>query len=227
MIIATYNEIENLPRLVREIVARLPDASILVIDDNSPDGTGEWVERESAGLPQLHLIKRSGKLGLGSATITGLQWGKTHGFDLIATMDGDFSHSPEDLVSLVATAAQDQPDITIGSRYVAGGRIEGWSLFRHLTSRVTNGFVRIWLGLKTKDNTGAFRVYSKSALDRIELDQVQSEGYAYLSELLWRLKKAGAVAVESPITFRDRIAGKTKTNIRVGLQVFSNLLRLK
>ncbi len=228
MIIATYNEIENLPNLVAEIFQRIPDVHLLVIDDKSPDGTGKWAAAQETEIPAFFLISRSGKRGLGSATLLGLEWGKSRRYDLIATLDGDHSHSPADLEKLVASAnANAEPAlVVIGSRYTPGGNIEGWPLFRHFTSRLTNLFARFRLGLKTRDNTGAFRVYKLPALDTLDLDTVQSEGYAYLPELLWRLSRCGVQFLEVPITFRDRIAGKSKTSVKIGVQVFAHLFRL-
>lgn len=229
IVIATYNEIDNLPTLITDLTQRLPDAKIVVVDDDSPDGTGQWCREHQSHCPALHVIHRRGKLGLGSATITGMQWALDNGYQLVATMDGDFSHSPADLSRVINAVGQIEatiPRIAIGSRYVAGGRIEGWPLSRHIASLAVNWLARHWLKLKTHDNSSAFRVYSAQALNLIDPNAIESSSYAFLEELLWRLQNAGVDAIEVPITFRNRQRGATKTNWRLGLSVFAEILRM-
>lgn len=228
MIIATYNEIDNLPRLVPAIRAELPNSDILVIDDGSPDGTGNWAQQASQQTPGVFVIHRDSKLGLGSATVAGFRWALQRDYDWIATMDADFSHAPMDLARLVHTAITSEQDnlVAIGSRYISGGKVEGWPLFRRVTSRTTNWFARTRLGLVTRDNTGALRVYGRQSLASIDLDSVLSGGYAYLPETIWRAQRAGSQIIEVPITFRDRTAGKTKTSFLVGAKVFARLMAL-
>ena len=230
IIIATYNEIENLPTLIEKLAALLPDATILVIDDNSPDGTGKWCDENASRFPSLHCIHRSGKLGLGSATIQGFAWAIEQKHPLIATMDADFSHAPTslpDLLNKIISLDDEKVAVVIGSRYVQGGAIEGWPLLRRLASKAVNAFARIWLGLKSYDNSGAFRIYRSSALESIGLSSIRSESYSYLEEVLYRLERAGYRSVEHPITFRDRELGVTKTNLALGLKVFWELFRLR
>jgi len=228
-IIATYNEQENLPGLVEQLQRAVPQTQILVIDDNSPDGTGDWCRDRQASDSSFQCIHRSGKLGLGSATIEGFRYALEHGFDLIATMDADFSHAPESLRTMVDTMEEEANrgiGVAIGSRYVAGGAIEGWPFFRHLSSRLVNGFARVFLRLPTRDNSGAFRVYRRAALETIDIDRIQAQGYAYLEEILWRLHRHGITMLEVPITFVDRTEGKSKTNLTMGLQVFWHLTKI-
>jgi dolichol-phosphate mannosyltransferase len=232
VVIATYNEIENLPRLMDQVFQYLPQAKIRVIDDNSPDGTGRWVDDNVKRFPSgsLSCEHRSGKLGLGSATITGFGWAMEQKVPLVATMDADFSHDPASLPALVK-AIRNEADssvaVAIGSRYVVGGAIEGWPLFRRFASKAVNLFARTWLGLPTKDNSGAFRVYRTAALESIGLGSIRSGSYSYLEEVLFRLMNAGYSFVEVPITFRDRDAGVTKTNWRLGVKVFWEILHMR
>lgn len=226
IIIATYNEIDNLPTLVEQLTSLLPDAKILVIDDNSPDGTGKWCDENKIRFPSLHCLHRAGKLGLGSATIEGFRWAIKHGHPFIATMDADFSHDPASLPNLyqkLSRNADEKLAAAIGSRYVAGGAIEGWPMFRRLASKAVNRFARLWLGLNTRDNSGAFRVYRTSALKTIGLESIHSKSYAYLEEILYRLKQAGFEFTELPIVFKDRELGVTKTNWKLGMKVFWEL----
>lgn len=203
--------------------------TILVIDDNSPDGTGQWCRQQAIGDPQFHCIHRAGKLGLGSATIEGFEFAMEKGFDLIATMDADFSHNPDRLPALVEALFQEKnanAGVAIGSRYVTGGAIEGWPWTRHLSSRLVNGFARLFLRLPTRDNSGAFRVYRRWALEKIGVAKIRADGYAYLEELLWRIDRSGIAMVEIPITFADRTQGKSKTNVSMGVQVFWHLTKI-
>ena len=228
-IIATYNERENLPGLVEQLQGLIPEMQILVIDDNSPDGTGAWCRDRESTDASFQCIHRTGKLGLGSATVEGFRFALEHGFDLIATMDADFSHAPESLRTMVDAMREESNHgigIAIGSRYIAGGAIEGWPYFRHLSSRLVNGFARVFLRLPTRDNSGAFRVYRRTALEAIEVDRIQAQGYAYLEEILWRLHRQGVRMLEVPITFVDRTQGVSKTSLSMGLQVFWHLAKI-
>lgn len=209
--IATYNERDNLPSLVDAIKKVLPDAHILVVDDNSPDGTGKWCDKRAADDPRLHVLHRAGKLGLGSATVSAFQWALERDYDRVATMDADWSHEPESLPELISLS--ESVDVAIGSRYCPGGRIEGWPVTRRLVSGVMNRLSRLLLRVPASDTSGAFRVYRTSALRTIDLRQISATGYAYLEEILWRLHHAGATIGEAPITFRDRRAGDSKVNL--------------
>lgn len=221
--IATYNERENLPSLVDAVQAALPEADVLVVDDNSPDGTGRWADERAATDPRLSVIHREGKLGLGSATITAFRWALERDYERVATMDADWSHPPEQLPALLALA--ESCDVAIGSRYAPGGKIEGWPASRRVISRVMNRLTRFLLRVPVKDSSGAFRVYRTSALEKIDLGRISSSGYAYLEEIVWRLAAAGATFAEHPITFRDRTVGSSKANLAEARGKFAMLWR--
>ena len=214
--VATYNEMENLPSLVEEIRRHADTADIVVVDDNSPDGTGKWCDERAKTDSRFHVIHREGKLGLGTATIAGLRYAMENNFDWVVTMDADFSHQPRYLPSLLA-AAQDpvnQPDIVIGSRYVPGGGVEGWPPRRHIMSRCLNIYARWMLGLKPRDCSGAFRCFRVELLRRIDWQTLRSRGYSFFEEILWKLQRAGARIREVPIIFVDRTQGRSKISSR-------------
>ena len=232
IIIATYNERENLPKLVQQLEELLPEAHLLVIDDGSPDGTGQWCDERMATDPRLNVIHRPGKMGLGSATVTGFRYGLEHDadYELLATLDADFSHEPKSLVQLVEFLASDEKQefgLAIGSRYIPGGAIENWPFLRHVSSRAVNLVARVLLGLKTKDNSGSFRVYRASTLSAIDVDKIESSSFAYLEEILWRIRRQGIAMRELPITFRDREHGVSKTRLKLGVSVFWHLLKIR
>jgi dolichol-phosphate mannosyltransferase len=213
--VATYNEMENLPRLIEEIFQYAPQVDILVIDDNSPDGTGNWCEQQRAENPRLFCLHRSGKLGLGTATIAGMKYAIEHGYRFVLNMDADFSHPPKYLPGILAGMdPSDKPpiDVMIGSRYVPGGGVEGWPLKRKLMSRSVNLYARWLLGLTPKDCSGAYRCYRTSLLSKLDFDSIQSRGYSFQEEILWRLKRLGARFGESPIIFVERQKGVSKIN---------------
>lgn len=208
--LATYNERENLPSLVDAIFEALPQCRIVVVDDNSPDGTGKWCDDFAAKDNRLHCIHRSGKLGLGTATIAAMHYAIENSFEVLVTMDADWSHHPEqlpDLVNQVKTV-----DVAVGSRYCPGGAIEGWPLPRRIISRTLNFMGRVFIGLPVRDASGAFRAYQVQTLREISLEDIRATGYAYLEEILWILKRNGATFAEVPITFRQRREGNSKTN---------------
>jgi dolichol-phosphate mannosyltransferase len=222
--LATYNELANLPELVEEILRVLPDADVLVVDDNSPDGTGRWCDERAAVEPRLKCIHRSGKLGLGTATLAAARYAIEHGYDVFVTLDADWSHDPAHLTQLVA--ALDVADVAIGSRYCSGGGIEGWPMHRRLMSRWVNGLTRLLLRIPVRDASGAFRAYRVEKLREVRLDDVRATGYAYLEELLWHLHRAGAEFVEAPITFHERRAGQSKVSFGEAWGKLGTLLRL-
>ncbi len=217
IVVATYNEFETLPILVFKLHALLPNAKIIVIDDNSPDGTGRWCDEFSVANSFLQVTHRQGKLGLGSATVLGLKRALDGNCDLVATMDADLSHDPQSLKAmyeLFCTPPFDEFGVIIGSRYVTGGKILGWPWYRHFSSAIVNRYVRMVLGLNTNDNTSAFRIYRAEAINAVDLDRLECSGYAYLEEMLFRLKAAKVSFAEYPITFQNRKAGKSKVGIR-------------
>ena len=218
VVVATYNEISNLPLLIAEIFAHAPDVDIVVVDDNSPDGTGHWCNRRSAEDPRIHCLHRAGKLGLGTATFAGMRFGLERGYDYIITMDADFSHPPHFLPALragmEADEGQEAPDVVIGSRYITGGGIQGWPLYRRGMSWLLNIVARFLLSLSVRDCSGAYRCYRAEILKTIDFNAFYSTGYAYLEEMLLRLREQGARFRETPIVFVDRERGSTKITWR-------------
>lgn len=228
--LATYNEIENLPALVQAIFAAAPGVDILVIDDNSPDGTGRWCDEQARDEPRLKCLHRAGKLGLGTATVAGMRYAIDHGYRYVLNMDADFSHHPRYVPAMLAGMenADGTPavDVMIGSRYVSGGGVEGWPLRRHFMSRAINVYTRTLLGLTARDCSGAFRCYRTETLARLDFDAIRSRGYSFQEEILWRLKRLGARFGETPITFVDRQYGASKINTREVLATLRVILSL-
>lgn len=215
--IATYNEIDNLPELVEEIFRYAPDVELLVIDDNSPDGTGRWCDERAAHEPRLHCLHREGKLGLGTAIVAGMQYAIREGYRFVLNIDADFSHHPKYLPALIGGMSPPggpAVDVMIGSRYIPGGGIEGWPLKRYLMSRSVNIYSRWLLGLKPKDCSGGYRCYRVEKLAQVDFDAFLSHGYAFQEEILWHLKRLGCRFGETPITFVDRVRGNSKINSR-------------
>ena len=213
--LATYNEIENLPRLVDEIFAHVPNVDLLVIDDNSPDGTGQWCDQRAANDPRVHCLHRQGKQGLGTAILAGMKYAIEHGYDYVLNMDADFSHHPKYLPALIA--GMDPPgdtpaDVVIGSRYIPGGGVEDWPLKRKLMSQSVNVYARWLLWLKPQDCSGGFRCYRTAALTQVNLHRIRSRGYSFQEEILWLLRRQGCYFRETPIIFADREKGRSKIN---------------
>ena len=228
--IATYNEIENLPHLVEAIRHHLPGVDILVIDDNSPDGTGAWCNNHKSITPNFDYIIRDGKLGLGTAILAAMEYAIANRYDFLMNLDADFSHPPQQLSEFL-DAMLSEIDVAIGSRYVPGGKIEGWPLHRRMMSRVINGYARFCLGLPTRDNSGAFRCYRVSTLERVLAQRVaqggiRSKGYSFFEEILFLLHRDGAKMLEIPITFTDRKFGKSKINLREAVKAIGIIFRL-
>lgn len=210
--IATYNERETLPTLVDAVREALPAADVLVVDDNSPDGTGELADELAAADPRIRVQHRTGKLGLGTATLAAYEHAIRENYDYLLNMDADFSHHPRyipDLLKCMAAA-----DVAIGSRYVPGGRIEGWGPLRHLMSRGVNFYARWLLGLKTRDNSGAFRCHRVDKLRKLDVQKIRATGYAFQEEVLYRFNRLGCRFAETPIVFEDRRYGQSKINLR-------------
>jgi dolichol-phosphate mannosyltransferase len=227
--LATYNERENLPDLVRRVWEVLPSADILVVDDNSPDGTGHWVLEAESHEPRLRSLHRPRKMGLGSATVAALKYSCYEGYKFVATLDADGSHDPAEIphmLALLTSAREDAPDVIIGSRYVPGGTTVGWPLYRRWMSRSINAFARRMLGLPVKDCSGAFRCLRVALLAQVDLATIRSQGYACLEEILWRFKQAGARFAEIPIVFANRQRGRSKINLRESLAAIAMLTRL-
>jgi dolichol-phosphate mannosyltransferase len=209
VIVPTYNERPNLERLLRGIRAGRCEA--LVVDDGSPDGTGDLAGALARVDPGIHVLQRGRKLGLGTAYIAGLRAGVERDFDLLVTMDADGSHRPDDLQRVLA-AARSGSALVVGSRYVPGGAIAGWTLRRKLLSRVANLYAQRLLGLGVRDCTSGYRCYPRRVIESIDLESVVADGYAFLIEILHRCLRAGIPVVEVPIRFEDRLAGRSKVS---------------
>lgn len=219
---ATYNEKENLVPLVQEIQKYAPQADILVIDDNSPDGTGRIADDLARADPRIRVLHRAGKLGLGTAILAGMNYAMNNGYDLFINLDADFSHHPRYLPALLV--GMRDHDVMIGSRYVAGGGTENWPLSRRLMSKAVNLLVRMLLRLPAKDTSGSYRCYRVELLRRTNLDHMTSRGYSFQQEVLFRCRLAGARIGETPIVFEDRRAGVTKVNTKEVVRSISTLV---
>ncbi len=226
--VCTYNERENLPVLLPQISAVLPTADIYVVDDDSPDGTGEWARQTALVDHRLSVLVRTGQRGLGGALKAAIVHAVEQQYDFMLNLDGDLSHQPSDLPRLLAAArAVDPPyDVVVGSRYVAEGRIDGWPLHRKIMSRLVNGFATRMLRLPVKDCSGALRCYRVESLRRLDLAQLRCEGYAMLEELLMLLQRNGARMSEIPITFHDRQQGDSKLTTGETIRSVRGLLRM-
>ena len=222
--LCTYNELENLQRLIPEIHQYAPDADILVIDDNSPDGTGRLADEMAQQDARIHVLHRSGKLGLGTATLAGFRYGIEHNYDQLLNLDADFSHHPRYIPALRECLSH--ADVGIGSRYVSGGGVEGWTLWRHFMSRAINCYARWLLGLKTRDNSGSFRCYRVEKLRQLDFDRVRAKGYAFQEEILYRCRRVGCLFQETAIVFEDRRFGSSKINWRESVAALWVIMRL-
>jgi dolichol-phosphate mannosyltransferase len=205
----TYEERQNLESIAARLRSAVPDADLLVVDDNSPDGTGDLADKMSEADPHIQVLHRTDKAGLGPAYIAGFRWALERGYDAVVEMDADGSHQPEQLPDLLAALAAGA-DGVIGSRWVPGGKLQNWPRSREVLSRAANVYTRVVLGLKIKDATGGYRAYRASALRAISLDTVESAGYCFQIDLTLRMVQAGLRIVEVPITFVERERGASK-----------------
>ncbi len=208
VIIPTYNEIESLPRQVDGVREYSPDVHVLVVDDNSPDGTGEWADARSAADKSVFVLHRAGKQGLGAAYLAGFDWALERGYDVVVEMDADGSHQAKQLPDLLAHAGE--YGLVIGSRWVKGGSVVNWPFHRKLLSVGANTYVRMALGVKVKDATAGFRAYSAATLRQVKLGEVESQGYCFQIDMCWRALRAGATVYEVPIEFVERTHGASK-----------------
>ena len=223
--IPTYNEASNILRLVERVHEAAPAVDVLVIDDASPDGTGNLVRDRMLKDAQLEIIERPGKQGLGTAYMAGFAFGLQHGYTHVLTMDSDFSHPPARIPALI-TAVEHGADVAVGSRYVPGGAIEGWAWNRRLLSATANFVARRALGLRTHDCTGGFRCYSLRAVQFLVTKPLRSSGYSALVELLTRCDRAGLTIVELPITFTERVEGTSKISQQEIFRAIGTVIRL-
>lgn len=208
VLIPTYNERENLPKIVQRVRASVPHLDILVLDDNSPDGTGAVADELAATDPQVKVLHRKGKEGLGAAYLAGFLWGLEQGYDALIEMDADGSHRPEHLPAMLQAAAD--ADVVIGSRWVPGGSVVNWPVHRKALSVGGNQYIRILLGMPVNDATAGYRIYRAGALRAIGLEKVESHGYCFQTDLTWKAVRAGLTVVEVPITFVEREVGDSK-----------------
>jgi dolichol-phosphate mannosyltransferase len=208
VIIPTYNERDNLRYIAQRVRSAMPDADVLVVDDNSPDGTGQAADELAAADDQIRVLHRPVKAGLGAAYIAAFQWALDQGYDAMVEMDADGSHQPEELPKLLA--ALDDADVVLGSRYVPGGRVLNWPKSRQLLSRGGNTYTRLMLRIPLHDATGGYRVYRATTLRKVGLEDVESQGYCFQIDLTMRAIKAGLKVAEVPITFIERTRGASK-----------------
>lgn len=227
VVIPTYNERDNIETIIKRLHAALPKAHCLVVDDGSPDGTGELVDTLAAADDRVRVMHRTEKAGLGAAYIAGFRWGLEHDYGVICEMDADGSHAPEDLPRLLdaLTPAGGGADLVIGSRYVPGGKVVNWPLKRQVLSRGANIYSKLALGVRVNDITAGFRAYRHEVLRAIDLDAIASRGYCFQIDLAWRTLLAGYRVVEVPITFTEREIGVSKMGGGIISEAFVKVLR--
>lgn len=227
VVIPTYNEIENVEDILRAIFSLGEPLHVLIVDDSSPDGTAQKVTELGSAYPdRLHLLVRQEKQGLGTAYIAGFKWGIARGYDFIFEMDADFSHNPADLPRLLA-ACRAGADVAIGSRYVRGGRVENWPMKRVIMSKWASIYVRLITGLPVKDTTAGFVCYSRQVLEAIQLDNIRFVGYAFQIEMKYAAWKLGFRITEVPITFVDRLRGKSKMSMKIFKEAFTGVWKMR
>jgi len=216
IIVPTYNELVSAPLLVKRIFKYIPESNILVVDDGSPDKTADAIRKLQQEFPTLHLLERKTKLGLGSAYRLGFAWGLEQGYEELIEMDADLSHRVRDLKKMIdAKELQPNTDLVIGSRWIPGGKTENWSRGRELLSRAANLYVRAMVGLRVKDSTAGFRIYSASMLKRLNMESIKSEGYSFQIEMTRAVHKLDGKIIEVPITFRERENGVSKMSKKI------------
>ena len=226
VVVPTYNEALNIERLVAEVLSQGPQFDVLVVDDNSPDGTGDLVAALAARTPRVQLLRRAGKLGLGTAYVAGFREGLRQGYSFLCEMDADFSHRPHYLPVLLAVAER-AADVALGSRNVPGGRVENWSLVRKLISKGGSLYARIILGMPVRDCTGGFKCFRAEVLRRIDLDAITSNGYAFQVAMNYRCHQAGYRIHELPIVFPDRVHGQSKMSQRIVWEAAAKVWKLR
>ena len=227
VVLPTYNERENIEALVTQVLSNAPGAHVLVVDDSSPDGTADLAQAMAAHDDRVEVLRRPGKLGLGTAYVAGFHWALDRGYEYVVTMDADFSHHPRHLPAIFAEAGKPGVDMVIGSRYVRGGGVVGWGFSRRFLSFGANTFARTTLRLTPHDCTGAYRCYSRRILEALDFDSVRSHGYSALIELLWHFRRAGHHIHEVPITFADRELGQSKISRSEITKGLTTVLRLR
>ncbi|HUX58232.1 MAG TPA: polyprenol monophosphomannose synthase [Bacteroidales bacterium] len=227
VIIPTYKEKENIEAIIRVISSLSIAFDILIIDDNSPDGTAGIVKNLKPSFPNLHIIERTGKMGLGTAYITGFKWSLEKGYDYIYEMDADFSHDPHDLVKLYNTCQNGGADLAIGSRYISGVNVVNWPLTRVLMSYIASIYVRLVTGMRIMDTTAGFKCYKREVLENIKPEHIRSVGYSFQIEMKFMAWKLGYKIVEVPIIFTDRKLGASKMSGGIFNEALWGVLRMK
>nr|WP_231705068.1 polyprenol monophosphomannose synthase [Arthrobacter gengyunqii] len=223
-IIPTYNEIESLPKTLQRLRLAVPDSDVLIADDNSPDGTGAYADEIAAKDPQVHVLHRKGKEGLGAAYIAGFRWGLERDYDILVEMDADGSHKPEQLPLLLA-AAESGADLVIGSRWVPGGSVVNWPLHRKILSRGGSTYSRLMLGIGVRDITAGFRAFRRTTLEQLDLSAVESVGYGFQVDMTFRVARLGLRIQEVPITFVEREFGASKMSGNIVFEAMANVTK--
>lgn len=223
MVVPTYNEADNLAWIVGRLRAAVPDADVLVVDDGSPDGTGDVAEKLAAEDPHVSVLHRTAKEGLGAAYLHGFRVVLERGYDVIGEMDADGSHQPEQLPRLLD--ALEGADLVLGSRWVPGGSVVNWPWTRRALSRGGNLYTRVLLGIPVRDATGGFRLFRRTTLEKLDLDAVRSVGYCFQADLAWRTAEAGLTVVEVPIDFIERERGESKMSPDIAVESLRRITR--
>jgi len=224
IVVPTYNERENLPPLAQRVLALPATVDMLVVDDNSPDGTGKIADQLAAQFPSIHVLHRTEKTGLGRAYIAGFKWALERGYDLVFELDGDFSHNPDDIPMFLEAAKE--ADLVLGSRYLNGIRIINWPLSRLILSKSAAKYVQIITGMPFTDPTGGYKCFRRRALQAIDLDEIRSNGYSFQIEMTHKLWRQGMRIVEVPIVFTDRFQGHSKMSGHIVSEALWMVLRL-
>ncbi len=228
VIIPTYNEKENIDAIINAVFSLPIEFNILIIDDNSPDGTAEIVKQKQKAKPdRLFLLQRAGKLGLGTAYIAGFKWAMEHNYEYIFEMDADFSHNPADLMQLYEACTKQNADLAIGSRYISGVNVVNWSMKRILMSYYASAYVRFITGMNIRDTTAGFKCYRRSVLESIKLDKIKLKGYAFQIEMKFTTWKLGYNIVEVPIIFTDRKRGTSKMSGGIFNEAVWGVIKMK
>lgn len=228
VIVPTYNEKENIEKMVRKVMSLQGDFHLLIVDDGSPDGTAEIVRRLMSEFPsRLFMEQRTGKLGLGTAYIHGFRWALAKGYEYIFEMDCDFSHNPDDLIRLYDACAKDGADVAVGSRYVRGGKVMNWPMGRLMMSYFASVYVRCVLWMNVKDTTAGFKCYKRKVLEAIDLDNIRFVGYAFQIEMKYTAHRLGFKVKEVPITFIDRVEGVSKMSSKIFKEALVGVLQMR
>jgi dolichol-phosphate mannosyltransferase len=227
VVLPTYNEVENLPLILPQILAQDSAIDVLVVDDNSPDGTGVLADSLAQQNPRIKVLHRQAKEGLGRAYLAGFDWALQHNYTYIIEMDADFSHNPADLIRLLAVVREGQADLALGSRWSKGGKTKNWSFLRQCISRCGSFYAGLVLGTKVRDITGGFKCFHHRVLRGIELETVLANGYAFQVELTYRTLQAGFTVQEVPITFKERLHGQSKMSGKIVVEALKVVWQLR